>query len=308
MEITLLLIQKISSLFLIMAIGFALVRAKLLKSTDTKPISVLTVYAIALCAILSAYQVELTQDVIIGFFSAMGVSVLLMIGQVLITKLIAIPLHLTSLERACSIYSNCGNLIIPLVGFCLGDEWVIYSLAYMSVMTAMIWTHGKSLIKEQREWDFRSIITNLNLIAIVLGFVMFVLNIRLVGPLAVLATDLGSFLGPACMLTAGMIVGGMSLKGVFANKRVWLVTFIRLIFIPALATLALKFCPLATLIPNGQSIFLVTLLAIITPSASNTVQLAVLYDKDADHASAINVVSTLMCIVTMPLWVAVYYL
>lgn len=304
--ITLLLIQKISELFLIMMVGFALVRLKLLKPENSKVLSVLTVYCLAPCAIISGYQVELAQDVVVGFFCAMGVSAVLMVGQMLLVKLIAIPLHLTKLEQACSIYSNCLNLIIPLVGFCLGDEWIIYSLAYMTVMTTLIWTHGYSLIKGETAFNIRKILTNINLIAIVLGFIMFVLNIRLAGPLQVFAADMGSFLGPACMLTAGMIVGNMSLKEVFAKKRVWLIVAIRLLVIPLFATLALKYSGIAAFIPNGQSILLVTLLAIITPSASNTVQLAVLFDKDANHASAINVVSTMMCVITMPLWVALY--
>ena len=49
-----------------------------------------------------------------------------------------------------------------------------------------------------------------------------------------------------------------------------------------------------------------SLLAICTPSASTLTQMAQVYGKDADYASAINVVTTLLCIVTMPLMVALY--
>ena len=45
---------------------------------------------------------------------------------------------------------------------------------------------------------------------------------------------------------------------------------------------------------------------ICTPSASTLTQMAQVYGKDADYASAINVVTTLLCIVTMPLMVALY--
>ena len=55
-------------------------------------------------------------------------------------------------------------------------------------------------------------------------------------------------------------------------------------------------------------IVVVNLLATCTPSASTITQMAQIYGKDADYASAINVVTTLLCIFTMPLMVALYQL
>lgn len=49
----------------------------------------------------------------------------------------------TPIEKATIIYSNSGNLIIPLVGAILGNEWVIYSSGYMVVQTILLWTHAK---------------------------------------------------------------------------------------------------------------------------------------------------------------------
>ena len=51
---------------------------------------------------------------------------------------------------------------------------------------------------------------------------------------------------------------------------------------------------------------MITLLAMTTPSASTVTQMAQVYGKDADYASAINVVTTLCCIFTMPLMVTLY--
>lgn len=55
-------------------------------------------------------------------------------------------------------------------------------------------------------------------------------------------------------------------------------------------------------------IVVVSLLATCTPSASTITQMAQIYGKDADYASAINVATTLLCILTMPLMVALYQL
>lgn len=304
--ITLLLIEKIASLFLIMAVGFALVRLRLLKTGDSKTLSVLSVYAICPCAFISATQVDLTSDVLQGFLFAIVCAIVLQVGQILLTKILAKPLHLSPIERAASIYSNCGNLIIPLVGFILGDEWVVYSLAYMSVQTILIWTHGKSLISENHHIDVRGVLLNINLLAVAAGIVLMVLGIKLVEPFNTFTYDMGQMIGPAAMLVTGMIIGGMDLRQIVANKRVWLVAFIRLMLIPAIVTLVLKFSGIVTLVANGESILLITLLATITPSASTTVKMAQIYEKDAPYASAINVITTLGCILTMPIWVALF--
>lgn len=304
--ITLLLIEKIASLFLIMAVGFALVRLHLLKTGDSKTLSVLSVYAICPCAFISATQVDLTPDVLQGFLFAVVCAIVLQVGQIILTKVLAKPLHLSPIERAASIYSNCGNLIIPLVGFILGDEWVVYSLAYMSVQTILIWTHGKSLISENHHIDVRAVLFNINLLAVAAGIVLMVLGVKLVEPFGTFTYDVGQMIGPAAMLVTGMIIGGMDLRQIVANKRVWLVAFIRLVLIPAIVTLALKLSGIDALVANGQSILLITLLATITPSASTTVQMTQIYEKDAPYASAINVITTVGCILTMPIWVALF--
>lgn len=197
-------------------------------------------------------------------------------------------------------------MIIPLVGFVLGDEWVVYSLAYMTVQNILLWTYGKTLISENRHIDVRAVLFNINLLVIAASIVLMVLGIKLVEPLKTFAYDVGQMIGPAAMLVTGMIIGDMNLRKIATSKRVWLVTFIRLVLIPAIIVLVLKLSGIESLVPNGQSILLITLLATITPSASMTVQLAQIYEKDAPHASAINVVTTLCCIVTMPIWVALF--
>ena len=65
---------------------------------------------------------------------------------------------------------------------------------------------------------------------------------------------------------------------------------------------------LASFAENGSQILLVTLLATITPSASTITQMAQVYGKDARYAGAINVITTLLCMITMPIMVYLYQL
>ena len=76
--------------------------------------------------------------------------------------------------------------------------------------------------------------------------------------------------------------------------------------IPAL--LLVKFSGLASLVPNGETVLLIVLMASSTPTAGMITQMSQVYGQDADYASAINVVSTLMCVFTLPVVVALYQL
>jgi hypothetical protein len=88
--------------------------------------------------------------------------------------------------------------------------------------------------------------------------------------------------------------------------RIYLGCFLRLILIPILILLLFWGLHIKNWVPNAGQILLVTFFAVITPAASSITQFAQVYEKDAAYAGAINIVSTLLCIVTMPLMVAIY--
>ncbi|MEI3347630.1 MAG: hypothetical protein V8R55_04270 [Dysosmobacter sp.] len=70
----------------------------------------------------------------------------------------------------------------------------------------------------------------------------------------------------------------------------------------------LKFSGIASLVPGGATILLISFLAASAPAASTVTQMAQVYGSDSDYAGAVNVPTTLLCIVTMPLLVALYQL
>ena len=70
-----LLIRKIAQLFLMMALGFGLVKLKVLKAEESAVLSRLCLYLLMPCVILNAFQVDLTEhlrDGILFAFAAAG--------------------------------------------------------------------------------------------------------------------------------------------------------------------------------------------------------------------------------------------
>jgi len=304
--ISLILAKKILSLFLILAMGFVLVKSKALKPEDSRTLSTICLYVIMPCVILSSYQIEYSDEIRDGLLLALGAAVLIHIGLLLINLALGKVLKMDAVEKVSVIYSNAGNLIVPIVTSLLGKEWVIYSSAFVSVQQILIWSHGKMVLCGERRPEIRKILTNVNMISIFGGIATFLLGIRFPAVLQDTLDTAAAMVGPAAMIVTGMLIGGMELKKVFGYRRVWLISAVRLLFYPILAVFFLKHSGLAGLVANGETILLITLLGTITPPASSVTQMSQVYGKDADYASAICVVSTLLCIITMPVMVMLY--
>ena len=71
MQISLLLMQQIAQLFLILLMGYAVVKTGLLKASDSKVLSVVFVYLVMPCVVLNAFQIKDTPEIRTGL--TMGV-------------------------------------------------------------------------------------------------------------------------------------------------------------------------------------------------------------------------------------------
>lgn len=300
------LIYKILSLTLIMALGFLLVKCRVLKSEDSKSLSKMSLHLITPCMILNAFQVEYTTEVKNGLFLAILAAAVIHVMLIILNAIFKRVLHMDPVEQTSVVYSNAGNLIIPLVTAMLGKEYVIYTSGYIVVQIILLWSHGRSVISGEKGISIRKVLLNINMIFVAIGILLFFTRIQLPALVQDTVDSIGSMIGPVAMLITGMLLGGMNFGKILSYKRVWLVAFLRLFLIPLITIPILKFTGLAQLVPNGETVLLVSLLAATTPAAATVTQLAQVYGKDAEYASAINVVTTLLCVVTIPLMVKLY--
>lgn len=306
MHISLLLMNQIIQLFIMIFMGFIIVKAKLLKAEDSKILSVTVLYLIIPCVIINAFQVDYTPQTVKGLLIALAGSVMTQVILLIVVSILGRVFHLNEVEVASIYYSNSGNLIVPIVTFILGKEWVLYGCVFMSVQLVFIWTHCKKIISRESTYDWRKIVLNINMISIAIGIILFLTRIHLPAIINNTLSAVGSMIGPASMIVTGMLFAGMNFKQIFANKRVYFVSFFRLIIVPVIALFLIKCSQLSTFSSNGNKLMMIVFLAIITPSASTVTQMCQVYRNNSQYASAINVVTTLLAIVTMPLMVMLF--
>lgn len=306
MHISMLLMEQIVELFIMIFMGFAIVKAGIVKDVESKVLSKIVLYLIIPCVIINAFQVDYTAQTVKGLMIAFVASVILQIILLIIVAVMGKVLSLNEVEVASVYYSNSGNLIVPIVTFILGKEWVLYGCVFMSVQLVFLWTHCKKIISRERSYDWKKIVLNINMISIAVGVVLFFTRIRLPEVIDNTIGAVGNMIGPASMIVTGMLFAGMNLKQIFANKRVYFVSFLRMLVVPLIALILIKGSRLANLSADVPKIMLIVFLAVITPSASTVTQMCQVYGNDSQYASAINVVTTLSAIITMPVMVLLF--
>ena len=164
------------------------------------------------------------------------------------------------------------------------------------------------MLSGKREFSIGDIVKNVNVIAIAVGVVLFASGLRFPALIGDTISTVGGMVGPISMIVTGMLLGGSSLAKVRSYRRVPLICLLRLIAYPSMILLLYRFSPLKTMAEGGEMILLVSFLAAAAPTASSVTQLAQVYGGDSEYAGVINMVSTVLCIITMPLMVLLYQL
>ena len=96
------------------------------------------------------------------------------------------------------------------------------------------------------------------MISVFAGVFLFFTKIRFPEIIGNTLSSVGSMIGPLSMIVTGMLIAGVDLKKVFTNKRIVLVTFIRLVIEPIIALAAIILLGMKNWHPQAENIILIT--------------------------------------------------
>ena len=106
MNISILLMEQIIQLFLMIFMGYLIVKVRLVKDEDSKILSKIILYLIIPCVIINAFQVDYTMDTVKGLLLALAASVMIQVLLLIIISIAGKLLHLNEVEIASVYYSN----------------------------------------------------------------------------------------------------------------------------------------------------------------------------------------------------------
>ncbi len=113
----------------------------------------------------------------------------------------------------------------------MGDAYVIYSCAFIIVQLVLLWTHASSLLQGSSALDWKKVLTNINMIAIAAGALLYWFRVVLPAPLQNTMSTVGNMMGPMGMLLAGMAIAEKPLREVFCTCGNYLPTVLRLWYV-----------------------------------------------------------------------------
>ncbi len=293
--------NQVLILFIIMLIGFIAKKRGIFNSTVNKKLSELLLKVTSPLLVISSFQVEFTQDilknVLIVFAFAMSSHIVsILLGQFLFRHC---DKESCKIMKFAAIYSNCGYMGFPLLASLFGSTGVLYGSVYVAAFNIFLWTNGVMIFSEEKKLDrqtIKKVLLHPGIVSVAIGIVLFIFSLKLPVPLASAVDMVGSMTSPLSMLIIGSVIADCEFKKLFKGWNLYYITAVRLILIPLLAFAALKLLGL----PN--ELLKVCVLLVAMPIATATAIFAELYDGDTIFASRTVVMSTLLSIITIPLF------
>ena len=158
--------------------------------------------------------------------------------------------------------------------------------------------------KEAREGKGAVIkrICNPMFVGMLIGIVLGMTQIKLPEFITSTLSGLSNCMSPIAMLITGMTVASINIKSTLKDKRIYVLSLIRLILIP------LAFLGICSVFPIDKTVVLCGLCAISMPLGLNTVVIPGAYGKDTSHAAGMAIVSHLLSALTIPLMISIYFM
>ncbi|MDD6735062.1 MAG: AEC family transporter [Clostridiales bacterium] len=303
MELSSTVFIQVLIIFILMSVGFAMKKLKLITDDGIKQLTDILLMVVTPCVLVRAYQKdfspELAQNLIIAaVMSFIIISLTIIIATIIFRKEDTLKYRVSIFG---SVYSNCGFMAIPLLSAAMGSDGVFYGSAYLAVFTVLYWTHGICLYGGSlKEISVKRIISNPGLIGTTIAIILFVLRIKLpyvIGESIAYIADLNT---PLAMLVMGSYLTSLNLKKALSNASIYLVTVMRLAAFPLVSHAILKIFGVDEGI--GRSI----LISASCPTAAVAALLATKYRLDAVYAAEIVSITTILSILTIPLVLLLY--
>ena len=288
---------QVSTLFLLMSIGYVLARTRKLTEKGTSEMSFVLLYIVTPMVIINAFQTDWDSQLLHTLLVGSASLVVSYLVYILIVSLFfrRTPADLKAVLRFGSVYGNMGFMGLPLVHAVLGEEALLFVVLFLAVEVVFSWTHGISLMGGRKAISLKKVVTNSSLIGVTVGFILFLLRIRLSGPIASTVGFLADLNTPLAMLIIGAQMARSSLLSTFRAKSLYLACFLRLILLPivtALLLLPFRLDPL---------FYVTAVIVSATPVAGTTSIFAERFQRDSARSAQLVTLSTLLSSVTMPI-------
>lgn len=193
------------------------------------------------------------------------------------------------------VFGNVAYIGFPLCYSLFGNNGLLYASVYAAIQEAFLWSVGVDIMAGKINTGVKRFknLLNPNMIAIIIGFILFSMNVTIPKILHSTLSSIGSITVPLAymMVGSGFYRTRISLKDL---KGIFLPALYKLLLIPAIVGAALYFVNIDPVMKT------VLLLQISMPFAATEVALSQSYGRDSVLASKAVTMTTAACLLTLP--------
>lgn len=311
MDLFLATLNQMGFLFLLIFIGFILVKTKILPEGSAKVLSRLESYFFIPAMVLLKFMKEFTIERLSTSWLTIVISFAIAFVMIPIVLLVSKLLTKNVTERNAYIYGLCfsnfgfmGNAVVQTLFPSIMLEYVIFTIP----LWTLIYVWGVPFILTEREdgKGENKILTSLKalvnpmFIALVIGVILGLTGVYPLLPdnfFAVKVVEAGDMcMSPVAMLITGITFGTMNFKVVFKKPGIYIATVIRLVIIPFIMF------GIFSLIPVPETVFKCIMIVSAMPLGLNSIVVPASYGKDTSAAAGMALVSHLVSLATIPLF------
>lgn len=232
---------------------------------------------------------------------AIALYLMLFLLSLLLEKVFHLKGNRGHVFRAIVMFGNVGFMGIPLVVELYPDTALLYISLFTILDQGLFWTYGVSLTKPVSEQKEKISLKNLKnllspaLVAIVGATVLVLLNIHLPKLLTTTLSKLGTASMPLSLLYIGGMLSMTDVRKVLRCGELYAEIGLKMLVLPIVFFLVMKLCQVPADMA-GTMTFLTGL-----PAINMVAMLSKNNGSDGDYAVCAVMMTTLACLVTLPL-------
>ena len=299
-------ILTLAKVFIMILPGYVLSKMNILNENHTVGMSNLITYVTYPCMVICAMQLEFSWEILNNckyvVLVFLGVVIVAMILSKILTTVIRLPSSQSGIMAFMMVFGNTGFLGLPVLNGLFGKEAVFYGALCDSSVDLLIFSLGVTLIRQAAKGDERmglgetlKGIINPCFVCVIIGLVLYVLQITLPDIISGPLDMLGSATSPLAMMVVGAHLGRISFREMFMSKPSYLVCLLKLLVAPAVALIFVKL-----LVGSGTIFGTVIVMEAAMPCAMLSVILSEYYKADVEFATKGVMLTTILSLITIP--------
>lgn len=193
------------------------------------------------------------------------------------------------------VFSNLGFIGIPVVSGIIGEEYVVYVTEFILIYTILLYTYGVGLLSRKFSLSALKEMVNPGTVLSVAALVIIIWEIQIPDFLKTAVAYLGNVTSPMALIAIGFNLAQSELKKIFGQLRLYLFAAVKLLILPLLLL------PLLKAVTSDIHLISVCMVMFGMPVGNIPLMLGMQKGIDVSAGSAAIILTTVLCVFTIPI-------